>query len=730
MRDPRTRHNMFAMVRLWIVVAAGAALAAAACRKPPITTYAEAPVIIVSIDTLRADRLGVYGYAAAKTPRIDALAGEGIVFEDAYSHAPLTLPAHASILTGLLPPRHGVRDNLGFTLASDQTTLAERFQAHGVHTGAAISAYVLRHQTGIAQGFDFYDDALVIEGSGEAVGSVQRDGAVAGEALARWIEGLGGKRAFAFLHLYEPHSPYAPPESHRAAASPYDGEVAYADEIVGRLFDRLKAAGLYDKALLVVTGDHGEGLKDHGESEHGIFLYREAVHVPLIVRLPGGARGGQRVSGVVSHVDLVPTILDIVGMPAASGLDGVSLRDAIHSGRATGRPSYAETLYPKHQFGWSDLNAVTDDQIRYIRAPRPEVYDRGADRAERTNLAAQRSQALPALNSWLDGIAKPGASSTPEEVPADVREKLAALGYVGLSHTAPRGDALPDPKDKIASFEEYQSALRLRQAGREDEAIDKMKRVLADNPRMVEAWHVLGVTLAARGRNEEGIAALRKVIEVDPRRPETHIALAKLYALGGRIDKAMPHAEIASSKDPASGFQLLAQLLMDAGRPDQAAAFAKRSVAADEDQIMAHFILGDVARRAGRFEEALGHYRRADTAKAKRKTAIVRNLYHNMGDCLARLGREAEAEAAFRQEIRQLPTSREAHLALALLYRSQGRDAEVRSVLEGLVASESPRRPDSYAAAIRTLGVLGDAEGARAFTAQARQMFPSDRRFR
>ncbi len=704
-------------------------LAIAGCRKPAPGIYADASVILICVDTLRADRVGAYGYRAARTPRMDALSGEGILFESAYSQVPLTLSSHASMFTGLLPPHNGVRDNLGFTLAPEQTTLAERLKEKGLATGAAVSAYVLRHQTGIAQGFEFYEDALVIEGTGEAVGTVQRDGAIAVDALSKWIDGLGGRRAFAFLHLYEPHAPYTPPERYRGLASPYDGEVAHADELIGRFLDRLKSAGLYDKALIALTSDHGEGLKDHGEEEHGIFLYREAVQVPLILRLPGGIRGGTRVRGIVSLVDLAPTLLDFAGL-STGGMDGTSLREAIAAGKAAGEPSYAETLYPKHQFGWSDLYAVTEERLRYLRAPRPEVYDLATDPGEKKNLIAERASAVPAFNTWLDGILASGSAATPEEVSPEVREKLAALGYVGLAHAARPGGDLPDPKDKMGSYLEYQEALRLRLGGREDDAIAILRRVVAENPRMVEAWHVLGVTLAGRGRNEEGIAALVKVLEVDPTRPETHIALAKIYAMQGRLAKAMPHAEIASARDPGSGFELVAQLLMDAGNRDGAAAFARRSIAADDQQVMAHFILGEVARRAGRYEEALGHYRRAEAAKDRRKLAVVRNLYHNMGDCLARLGRNAEAETAFKREIQQIPASRDPRLALALLYRSEGRDAEVRAILEDLIASQQPPTADSYATVVRTLGVLGDHEAARAFAARAHHAFPEDRRFR
>ena len=720
-----------------LLVAATCA-SAPACRRPPppVATYQGAPVILISIDTLRADRVGVYGYKGARTPNIDALAADAVRFADVYSAAPLTLPAHATLFTGKLPPRHGVRDNLGFTLDPSQKTLASTFKAAGYATGGAVSAYVLRHQTGISQGFDFYDDALVIEGSGEVAGDVQRDGAVAVEALAGWVEAQGaGKPLFAFLHLYEPHAPYAPPARFSGAATPYDGDVSYADELVGRFLERLRKAGVFERALVVLTADHGEGLNDHGEAEHGIFLYRESLHVPLLVRLPGGAARGTLVTGTASQADIAATILDLAGAGSAAhgddGLDGRTLRAAIARGRTDGAPAYSETLYPRHQFGWSELYSVSEEKLRYIRAPKPEIYDLGADPGERQNLIAARAAAVGPLNAFVDKVLAAGKPAEPEEVPAEVREKLAALGYVGLSFTPqPEGTALADPKDKIAGYQEYLKALRLRQQGNTGEAIAGLRRVVAENPRMIEAWTILGTTLAADGRSGEGIAALSRAVALDPQRPEIHTALAKIYALQGNTAKALPHAEIASARDPGAGAELVAQILMDAGRPRDAAAFAKRSIAADPERIMGHFILGDIARRAGRYAEALADYRRAETAKARRRQAIVRNLYYNMGDCLARLGQNAEAEAMFRRELQQLPSARDPRLALALLYRSEGRDADVRTVLAELIAAEQPPTADTYATVLGTLAMLGDREGAAMFAQRARQAFPQDGRFR
>ncbi len=296
------------------------------------------PVVIVCIDTLRADRLPAYGYAKIQTPAIEALRADGVLFEQAWAHSPLTLPSHASILTGRLPFEHGVRDNLGFTLKPGEATLAEMLKSRGYSTGGFVSAYVLRAETGIGRGFDTYDARLPASSPEVAIGEVQRDGAETVAAAAAWLASQPSSKLFVFLHLYEPHTPYAPPERFRQY-EPYDGEVAYSDELVGRLVSALKQKGLYEPALIVLLSDHGEGLGDHGEQEHGLFLYRETTHVPLIVKLPGQRESGRRVGAPVQHIDLVPTILDAVGAARPAGL-ARSIAGAAAVGRGHSRAGH------------------------------------------------------------------------------------------------------------------------------------------------------------------------------------------------------------------------------------------------------------------------------------------------------------------------------------------------------------------------------------------------------
>lgn len=706
--------------------------AAGGCRPGagPVSIDKAAPLILISIDTLRADRVGAYGSTLGATPSLDALARDSLLFEDAYSHCPLTLPAHASLLTGLLPMRHGVRDNAGFTLEPEVVSLATRLKAAGRATGAAVSAYVLRRATGIAQGFDFYDDAIDVDATNASLGDQQRDGARAVETLLAWLGGQAGRPLFAFLHLYEPHTPWNPPPQHRRFSHPYDGDVAYADELVGRFLTRLRETSLLERALVIVTADHGEGLGDHGEEEHGLFLYREVTRVPLLVRLPKGARGGRRVSGVVGQADVAATILDLAGLDV-QGLDGVSLRGTLSGGPTPARPVYSESYFPRLHFGWSELQAATDERFRFIRAPRPELYDVREDPQEKKNLVGERPSAATAIVAWLDRTAARD-SVTPERVPAEARRRLEALGYVGGGGpTAPTGPgARADPKDQVASHEAFKRALATASEGRDAESAQALRALLEKSPGMPDAWEALGLSLGRLGRDREAVSALDQALALDPSRARTHLALARVHGLAGRRALAERHAAAASALEPGEGYETLALMMLEKGRLDDAAADARKSLSADATRVMSHYVLGAVAQRRGRCEEALAAYRTAAEAALRQKGVVVRGLHAGTADCLARLGRQAEAERAFLAEIELIPASPEGRVGLAMLYRSEGRDAEARSALEGVVEKHPQPGASEYATVVRAFSVLGDSEAAYSWRQRARERFPEDRRFR
>src|SRR6185295_8832499 len=312
------------------------------------------PVVLISVDTLRSDRLPCYGYRGGETPAIDALARDSILFERAYAHVPWTLPSHVSILTGLLPGEHGVRDNLGYDLDKEHLPLLQSsLKELGYATGAAVSAYVLRGATGLATGFDWYEDGIEISRQTSLAG-LWRAGGETLRLAVDWVRSVHDRPFFLFFHIYEPHAPHAPPAAFAGRfASPYDGEVAAADAVVGQLLDELRSLEIYDRAVIVFVSDHGEGLGDHDEAEHGVFLYRSTLQVPLLLKLPHGERAGTHVPEPAQLTDIYPTILDLLDVPAPAGLEGVSLL-ALSDEGDTGRSIYAETLYRRLHYGWSD----------------------------------------------------------------------------------------------------------------------------------------------------------------------------------------------------------------------------------------------------------------------------------------------------------------------------------------------------------------------------------------
>ena len=560
------------------------------------TPGSPAPVILISIDTMRADHLPVYGYAKVKTPAIDALARDGVVFDRAYAHSPQTLPSHAAMLSGQLPFENGVRDNVGFTLRPDQPTLASLLRGSGYASGGFVSAFVLRKESGIGLGFDHFDDQLPPSAPDVPMGQVQRSGPDTLQAAERWMSGLASPKFFLFFHIYEPHTPYTPPERFSQYA-PYDGEIAYSDEVVGGLVAWLKDKGWYDRATIVLLSDHGEGLGDHGELEHGLFVYDSTIRVPLIVKMPGSAGAGRRVKEPVQHIDLVPTILDWLGVAAPKGLRGRSLRSLLEGGPALGNASvYAEAFYGRYHFGWSELYSLTDSRYRFIKAPKPELYDLERDPGETQNLAGERPQVVVSARAELDRMLAGASIQSPSQVSKEDLERLQALGYVGTQASiAPDrpGESLPDPKDKAKVLEAYRRAIALSAERRYDESVVLLRQVLDDSPSMKDAWVQLGVELVRAGRNDEAIGAFKRLIELDPTDANSFVSIAGVYQMVGKLAEAQANAEMGLEKAgdvraKTSACEVLVKIAL--ARKDPAAA---RRYAAAAQQASASFPLPD-----------------------------------------------------------------------------------------------------------------------------------------
>lgn len=714
-----------------VALVAGIGLLAAGggwCLSSRSPAFHDGPIILISIDTLRADRLPIYGYRHVSTPAVDALAADGIVFDQAWAHSPQTLPSHASMLTGELPFEHGVRDNMGFALKPDAITLPRLLRDRGFATGGFVSAYVMRTATGLNQGFDTYDDQLPPSSPEVAIGDVQRDGARTLDAAERWLDGLTGSRYFLFLHLYEPHTPYTPPERFRRFL-PYDGEIAYADELVGRLVESLKRRRQYDNALILLLSDHGEGLGDHGEMEHGIFLYSETIRVPFVVKLPAQRQKGRRVADPVQHVDLLPTILDLVGAPVPGGLRGRRLGPAFAGQRLEEQGLYAEALYARYHYGWSELYALTDSRYRFIRAPRDELYDISQDPGERINLASERASARVAMRQALDRLLHGSTIDAPAAVSAEDRERLRALGYVGMQATVTDragADSLPDPKDHIGTLTRYRDALALVRDNRVDDAIALLQGIVADSPAMADVWSEIAGLRLRQGRLDDALNAYKRLVEVAPHDPAALVSVAQVLVDLGRLDEASRQAEAALALLPETDRRWRAmahrQLMrMALARQDEAGARAeaRRAEEADPEMPLTDYVEGLIAHRAGRFAEALPHFE-ATLGRSKDRTFQLPDVRYYLADTLARLDRYAEAERLFREELRYFAASARSRAGLAMIYQAQGRPDRAEAEIEDMLRVTP--NPESFRLAEQLWTMFGDSRKAAAVRDRARQV--------
>jgi choline-sulfatase len=665
-------------------------------------------VLLITLDTTRADRLGAYGYADASTPNLDTLATGGVRFVRALSPAPLTLPAHASLMTGRNPYGHGVRNNGHFVLAADLPTLAERFAAAGYDTAAFVSSYVLDRQFGLARGFAHYDDALdPPRGLADSL-EIERRGDRTVAAATAWLAARGPappRPYFTWVHLYDAHDPYTPPMAYVARFEDrlYDGEIAFQDTLVGELL----AAGRRGPAtspLVVVAGDHGESLGEHGESTHGLFVYEGAVRVPLIVSWPG-AIAPRVVEPPVGLVDVTPTIAELAGLPAFDGIEGGSLVPLIdgHDVGSAGRPAYAETYFPQFFMGWAPLRSVRDGAWKLIDAPEPELYDLNADPGERTNLYAAQPATARGLRRTLETMARAGADrANPTPMSAEARQRLSSLGYVSApAPAAAAGATAPDPKHMAPLFERLLDGNRALSRGRSAEAADIARGVLAKDASNAFARLVLGRALLAEGHHREAIDALRAYLAAVPGSADAHhwIALAQLR-LGDR-GRALAEEEAALALDARHGaaIALRAGLLFSSGRRDEAVRALRDAVAADPVNTALRVSLADLLSDAGQAGDAEPEYRRVLEARPNDVGAML-----GLGLLLARTDRLDPAAAALTRVLEIDPGQDEARFERAVIHERQGKAAEARAGYERL--RDPATRPDIRQAAIARLAKL------------------------
>ena len=721
-------------VRLFTLCVA-AALGTACGRSPgaasgrPAETFPAAPVILISVDTLRSDHLPFYGYRGVETPALSALRNDSILFEKAYAHVPLTLPSHASVFTGRVPAEHGIHDNLGYHLRRDVPTLAELLKKGGYATGGAISCYVLKGDSGVGRGFDFYDDEVDPPEAKAALGRVQRAGAETEKKLEAWAGAQTGKPLFAFLHLYEPHTPYEPPEPFktRYASVPYDGEIAAADAIVGTFLSFLKQKGIYDKALVIFLSDHGEGLGDHGEAEHGMFLYRETLQVPLLVKLPRAKRAGTSIVTPVALSDIFTTVGRTVALADFRPPDGtVSLVDLAAGVTPAARRLLSETFFPRIHFGWSELSSLIEGRWHYIEAPRPEIYDLETDPSEKNNRIAEKPDALRALRTDL--LKRKPSFETPLEVDSEARKKLASLGYLSAG-PSPAG-TLDDPKDRIKTFEELRTGLGEMTGGRQEKAVEIFSRLLKENPRMLDVWDMKSRALLELGRSQEALEALEKTIDLAPEaaRAPYVTEVANMCLQLGKWDEGLRHAEALRLLGDPAAEDIAARAALGKGDYAAAEAAARKAVESGKGKarVRGCLVLGRIAVMRNDLAGAKAFSEKAEEFSAGEK--LPQSGMHMLrGDVLARSGRPVEAEKEFLEELRLYPDRVDARVSLSALYASVDRRQDARRVIIDLVSRQPA--PESFLLGMKTFRSTEDPEGEVQLRREARRLFPKDPRF-
>ena len=654
-------------------------------------------LVVVTLDTTRADRIGSYGGPRAiETPAFDRLAREGTLFTHAMTTAPLTLPAHASMFTGQFPPVHGIRDNGGFFLPPDAQTLAEQLRANGVKTGAFVGAFVLDSKWGLDQGFEHYaDDFDLSKVRAMSLGNVQRPANEVVDRALRWLDQVRNERFFAWLHFYDPHTPYAPPEpfASRYAGRPYDGEIAFTDSQLGRVVEFLEARGLLDRTVIAVLADHGESLGEHGEGSHGFFIYEAATHAPFVIRAPFERTRGRRVTDLVRSVDLAPTVLDLLGLPPLTPTAGASLVPLMTGDQVElGLEGYAEAMYPLHHYGWSSLRALRSGRYKLIEAPRPELYDLEQDPSETQNLFAERAALGQRMQAQLRSLEdrwsnQAAAAPAPADVDPEVRERLAALGYVGsfVASSASPQTGRADPKDKIELFNLMTTA-RDRTKDASDagfkEVVALLEQVVKADPQVIDGWFSLGNVYFREQRYEQAIDHFKRALELKPDYDLALINMANAYRAMGRDEAAMAGYEHYLRVDPKNAFvhYQMGEICLDREDLQCAEGHFAKALEIDPKVAAARNALGALAFKRGDISTAEQHIQAALTDKAD-----VRLAHFNLGLIAETRGDSAEAIRQYNRELELHDNAYRAAFNLARLHQREGRPTEALALFERAV---------------------------------------------
>jgi len=589
------------------------------------TAKSQPNVVIITIDTLRADHLGCYGYKQIRTPNIDALAAESARFERAYTPVPVTLPAHTAIFTGTYPTLSGMHDFSGNKLNATQPTLASVLKEQGYVTGAVVGSAVLDSRFGLNRGFDFYYDHFDFSRLQESnLEEMERPGNVVADVTLDWLSKNHAVKFFLWMHLYDPHYPYRPPPpySEQYRDRPYDGEIAFADEQVGRLIAYLKANDLYRNTLIVLTGDHGESLGEHGEKTHGFFIYNATLHVPVIVHLPG-TTVARAVPDLANLADLMPTVLRALKLEVPAQVQGRSLLPLLATTPVDAGKSedlYAETFLPRLHFNWSELRAVETEKYHFIEAPKPELYDLTADPGETRNLYADKKAVSGELQARLSGMVRQYSADheLAEKTGLDpaLMERLKSLGYAGFSggsSSTATDKSLPDPKDRIQVYELISDAIAESQHGEYQASTDKLNAALKTEPTSVPVHYLLGLNYYRLHEFGKAVQEFQRVLQLSPDYELATFQLGLAYARTGDFDRAIEMLKRALELDGtnfSAAYNLGAAYLKKQKIPEAAAAF-RQSITIYPEYAAGHRALGELLLYQGQADESLAELRLA-----------------------------------------------------------------------------------------------------------------------
>ncbi len=646
-------------------------------------------VLLITLDTLRADHVSTYGKARAQTPTLDRLASEGVRFDHCVAQTPLTLPSHASLLSSTYPLLSQVRDNGAFRVPDALTLLSEVLKQRGRETGAFLGAFVLHGKWGLNQGFDTYSDRFDPGRYGKILLENEKPASeVLGDAR-RWLESRGNKPFFGWIHLYDPHAPYRPPApfDQRFAGDPYRGEVEYTDSELGKFIAFLKERGLYERTLIVVTADHGEGLGDHGEEGHGMFLYESTIHVPLIMRAPRPFRQ-KLVSSTVQLVDVAPTVLDLLGIPAPKGWQGRSLWQMISGGEAASNlPAYSETYYPRFHYGWSHLMAYTRNQSKYILAPRDELYDLARDPGETAELAGDphrsdlRGQLMAFVNRYSRGALKPAAA---QRMSAEDQRRLAALGYLSGAVKVDGGAVLADPKDKIGPYTALSKATALVDEKRWPEAATLLEGLTRDEPELADAWSLLGNVFLKLRRQPEALSSFRRALALKPDNNFLMLNTVKSLVLVGEVEAAAAEnlEFLRVFPDDAALLEQLGYIRMLQRRPDDALAVLQQALAIDDTATQSYNLSGEALIMKGDFAGAEQILRRGIERNGQ-----ARNTHYLLAQVMEAMDRKEDALDLYRRELEIHPEKYQAAVNLANLLKQGGDPVQAARYYEMAVAA-------------------------------------------